>query len=143
MGPFVLSILFVLTFVLAWQFCSKAIRFSCLCYHLKKRRSSLLTKVFLFQKSCFKIKTKKTFKISSGFSIQKICRSLKRRVMLKIYSILFKRNVSSFCWLLSRRASIFMFCDKNQSTFCIEICWEKQPFIFCLFDESSVLFIEL
>ena len=52
--------------------------FSILVLSTKKRYSSFLKKVFVFQKICFKIKAFKTFKISIDCHI-KTCRSLKRR----------------------------------------------------------------
>ena len=49
----------------------------------KKRYSSFLKKVFVFQKICFKVKVLKTFETFTDCDI-KTCRSLKRRAILKI-----------------------------------------------------------
>ena len=54
----------------------------------KKRYSSFLRKVFVFQKICFKVKVLKSFKISTDCYI-KTCWSLKRRVILKIPGTVF------------------------------------------------------
>ena len=62
--------------------------FSVLVLSPKKRYSSFLKKVFLFQKIYFKVKVSKTFKISTDCHI-KICRSLKRRANMKIPSTAF------------------------------------------------------
>ena len=62
--------------------------FSVLVLSPKKRYSSFLKKVFLFQKIYFKVKVSKTFKISTDCHI-KTCRSLKRRANMKIPSTAF------------------------------------------------------
>ena len=59
--------------------------FSILVLSTKKRYSSFLKKVFVFQKICFKVKL---FKFFTGCYI-KTCRSLKRRAILKIPSTFF------------------------------------------------------
>ena len=59
------------------------VAFSNLVLSIKKRYSSFLKKVCMFQKICFKVKTLKAFKICSDCHI-KTCRSLKRRPILKI-----------------------------------------------------------
>ena len=64
------------------------VAFTILVLLTKKRYSSFLKKVFLFQKICFKVKVLKTFKISSDYH-RKTCRSLKRRATLKIPSTVF------------------------------------------------------
>ena len=56
-----------------------------LIFSTKKRYSSFLKNVFVFQKMFFKVKVLKTFKSSSDCHI-KICRSVKRRAILKISS---------------------------------------------------------
>ena len=61
---------------------------SVLVFSTKRRVSSFLIKVFIFQKICFKVTILKTFKISTDCHI-KICRSLKRRAILKIPSTVF------------------------------------------------------
>ena len=71
--------------------------FSFLLLSTKKRYSSFLKKVFVFQKICLKIKVLKSFKISTDCYI-KTCRSLKQRVILKIPSTVFQKNLCSFCW---------------------------------------------
>ena len=59
--------------------------FSMLMLSTKKRSSSFLKKVFVFQKICFGVKVLKNFKISTVCHI-KTCRSLKRKAILKIFS---------------------------------------------------------
>ena len=59
--------------------------FSILVVSTKKRYSSFLKKIFLFQKICFKVKVLKTFESITDCHI-KTCRSLKRRAVLKIPS---------------------------------------------------------
>ena len=49
----------------------------------KKRYSSFLKKVFVFQNICFKVKVSETFESFTDCHI-KTCRSLKRRAILKI-----------------------------------------------------------
>ena len=68
-------------------FCTEMLRFQSWSW-TKKRYSSFLKKVYVFQKICFKIKVLKTFKISSDFHIN-ACRSVKRRAILKILSAVF------------------------------------------------------
>ena len=80
---FVLIILFVLTLTFDMALLYGNDVFSILALSTKKRYSSFLKKVFVFQKMCFKVKVLKTFKISTGCHI-KTCRSLKRRAILKI-----------------------------------------------------------
>ena len=62
--------------------------FSLLVLSTKKRYSSFLKKVFVFQKICFKVKVLKTFETFTDYHI-KTCRSLKRRAILKIPSTVF------------------------------------------------------
>ena len=62
--------------------------FSLLVLSTKKRYSSFLKKVFVFQKICFKVKVLKTFETFTDCHI-KTCRSLKRRAILKISSTVF------------------------------------------------------
>ena len=54
-----------------------------LVFSTKKRYSSFLKNIFVFQKMFFKVKVLKTFKSSSDCHI-KICQSVKRRPILKI-----------------------------------------------------------
>ena len=64
----------------------------------KKRYSSFLKKVIVFQKICFKVKVLKSFKIATDCHIN-TCRSPKRRAIFKILSTVFKKDLCSFCWL--------------------------------------------
>ena len=57
--------------------------FSILVLSTKKRDSSFLKKVFVFQKIYFKVEVLKTFKIFTNFHI-KTCQSVTRRAILKI-----------------------------------------------------------
>ena len=59
--------------------------FSILVFSTKKRYSSFLKKVFVFQKICFKVEVLKMFKISTDCYI-KTCQSLKRNAILKVPS---------------------------------------------------------
>ena len=76
---FIITILFVLTLV------------SDRVVSTKKRYSSFLRKVFVFQKICFKAKVLKKFETFTDCHI-KTCRSLKRRAILKIPSTVFRRT---------------------------------------------------
>ena len=58
-------------------------------FQLKKRYSSFLEKVFVFQKICFKVKVLKTFETFTDCRHIKTCRYLKRRAILKIPSTVF------------------------------------------------------
>ena len=88
---FVITILFVLTLASDMAALYGNDAFSILVLPTKKRYSSFLKKVFVFQKICFKVKVLKTFKIFSDCHI-KTCRSLKRRAILKIPSTVFRRT---------------------------------------------------
>ena len=80
---FVLTILFSLTLAFDVAVLYENDAFSVLVPSTKKRYSSFLKKVFIFQTICFKVL--KTFKISS-YCLIKTCSSLKRRAILKIPS---------------------------------------------------------
>ena len=82
--------------------------FSILVLSSKKRYSSFLKKVFLFQKSCFKVKVLKTIKISTDCHI-KTYRPLKRRTILKIPSTVLQKNLCSSVGfkMKSLRKSVF------------------------------------
>ena len=87
MVHFVLTTLFVLTLasdmaVLYWS------AFSILVLSTRKRYSSFLKRVFVFQKMCFKVKLLRSFKIFTDCHI-KTCRSLKRTAIFKIPSAVF------------------------------------------------------
>ena len=82
---FVFAILFVLTLASHRAVLNGNDVFSILVISTKKRYSSLLKKVFVFQKICSKFNVLKTFKISTDCHM-KACRSLKRRAILKISS---------------------------------------------------------
>ena len=62
--------------------------FSILVLSTKKRYSSFLKKVFIFQEISFKVKLLKTLKICTDCHI-KTCRSVRRKVILKIPSTIF------------------------------------------------------
>ena len=71
--------------------------FSILVLSTKKRYSSFLKKIFVFEKICFKVKYWKRLKIFTDCYIR-TCRSLKRGAILKIPSTVFWKNLCSFCW---------------------------------------------
>ena len=75
----------------------------------KRRYSSFLKKVFVFQNICLKIKVLKAFKIFSNCS-KKTCWSLKRRAILKISSTLFSRTYALSVWfkMKPQRRRIFL-----------------------------------
>ena len=56
----------------------------------------------------------------------------KRRAIFKILSTVFRR---AYAFLLA--LNVFMCWYKNQLQFCPKTCTKEQPFIFCLFGESS------
>ena len=85
---FVLPILFVLTLVFDKAVLYGNVAFSIIIISSKKRYSSVLKKILVFQKTCFKFKVMKTLKIFSDCHV-KACRSLERRAILKIRSIFF------------------------------------------------------
>ena len=93
---FVIIIPFVLTLASDMAVLYRNDAFSILVRSTKKRYSSFLKKVFIFQKICFKVL--KMFKIFTDRQI-KTCRSLKRRAILKIPSTVFQKNLCSFRWL--------------------------------------------
>ena len=70
--------LFLLAFYMAVLYGNSAL--SRLLLSTKKRYSSFLKKLFVFQKICFKVKVLKTLKISTDCHIKR-CRSLKRRAI--------------------------------------------------------------
>ena len=112
----------------------------------RKRYSSFLKQVFVFEKICFKVKVLKTFRIFTDSQI-KTCRSLKRRAILKIPSTVFEKNLYSSCWLCnetSKKKRLPVLRQKH-TLFYRETCWKEQPFIFtvCLINhifQTSVLF---
>ena len=73
---FVLPILFVLILASDKAVLCRNIAFSIFVISTKKRYSSSLKKVFVFQKICFKVTLLKTFEMSSDCQV-KICQSLK------------------------------------------------------------------
>ena len=112
----------------------------------KKRYSSFLKKVLVFQKICFKAKVLKMFKVSTDCHI-KTCWSLKRRASSKIPSTFFRRAyaLSVGFKIKPLRKSIFKCSDKNQLKFCRKTCWEEQSFAFTVYlmnhlFQASVLF---
>ena len=88
---FVVAILFVLTLTSDRAVLNGSDVFSILVVSTKKRYSSFLKKVFVFQKICFKVKVLKTFETLTDCHI-KTCRFLKRRAILKIPSAVFRRT---------------------------------------------------
>ena len=97
-GHYVVTMLFVLTFPSDMAVLYGNDAFSILVCRTKKRCSSFLKNVFIFQRICFKFKVLKTFKHFTNHHI-KTCRSLKRRAILKIPSTVFQKKLFSFCWV--------------------------------------------
>ena len=85
---FVVVILFILTWLPDRAVLNGKNVLSTLVMSTKKRHSSFLKKVFVFQKICFKIKVLKTFETLTDCHI-KTCQSLKRRPFSKIPSTFF------------------------------------------------------
>ena len=89
----------------------------------KKRPSSFLKSVCVFQKIYFKVKVLKLFKISSDCHI-KACQSLKWRTILKIpilkEPILF---LLALKWNLYEKA---FSCVKIKTNFCRKPCWNAE-----------------
>ena len=85
---FAVVILFFLTLASGRAALNRNYVFSILVVSTKKRFSSFLKKVFVFQKICFKVKVLKTFETFTDCDI-KTCRSLKRKAILKIPSTSF------------------------------------------------------
>ena len=109
--------------------------FSILVLSTKKRYSSFLKKVSVYQKIRFKVKVLKTFKISTDCYI-KTLRSLKRRAILKIPSAFYRRTYAlSFCWFSNETSTKkrFPVQDKNQTRFSRKNCSKEQPFIFTVY----------
>ena len=88
---FELPILFVLAVASARVILYGNVAFSSLVISTKKRWSSFLEKVFVFQKICFKVKLLNTFKGSSYFRV-KTRLTLERRAILKIPNTDFQKN---------------------------------------------------
>ena len=86
-----LTILFVLTLASDVIVLYENSAFSILALSTKKRYSSFLKKVFVFQKTCFKIKVLKTFKTFSDCHI-KTCRSLPQTAISKFTCTTFRRT---------------------------------------------------
>ena len=80
-GPFLLTILFVLTLASDMAVLYGNDAFSILVLSTKKLYSRFLKKVSVFQKICFKVEVLKTLKISTDCHI-KTCRSRKRTAIL-------------------------------------------------------------
>ena len=85
---FVVAILFVLTLASDKGVLNGNDVFSILMVSTKKRYSSFLKKVFVFQKICFEVEVLKTFETSTDCHI-KTGQSLKQRAILKIPSTAF------------------------------------------------------
>ena len=63
--------------------------------------------------------------------------------MLKIPRSVFKKNLCYFCWFQNGTSinERFPLLKQSQLKFCWKICRKKQPFIFCLFEESPQTFV--
>ena len=105
--------------------------FSILVASTKKRYSSCLKKVFLFQKICFKVKVLNTF--------ETLIDCHKKRADLSNGG-LFSKSPVLFFWrtnplsvgfkMKTLRKSIFECQDNYQFNFCRKSYWKNQPFIF-------------
>ena len=93
----------------------------------KKRYSSFLKRVSVFQKIYCKVKVQKSFEIFSDCHI-KACQSLKWRAILKIPSTIFRRTyaLSVSFKMKPLRKSIFLYQEKNQFSFCHKPCWNTE-----------------
>ena len=89
----------------------------------KKRYSSFLKSVCIFQKIYFKVKVLKLFKISSDFHI-KACRSLKRKAILKI-PILKEPMLFLLVWKWNLYKKAFS-CVKTKTNICCKPCWNAE-----------------
>ena len=100
----------------------------------KKRSSSFLKKIFVFQKICFKVKVWKTFETFTDCHI-KTFRSLKRSTIWKSLVPFFRRTyaLSVVFKMKTLRKSVFECSDVNQLKFCLKCYWKKQPFIFTVY----------
>ena len=78
-----------------------------LVFSTKKLCSSFLKTVFVFQNICFKVKVLKIFETFTDCHI-KPCRSLKRRAILLIPSVVFYKNLCSFCWRIVNKLLFMM-----------------------------------
>ena len=122
--------------------------FSILVLSTKKRYSSFLKKVFVFQKIYFKVKVLKTFKIFTD--CHKKHADLTEDYFWRYLVPFFRRTYAlAVCFKMkSLKKSIFQFLDKNQPIFCRKAYWKEQPFIFtaCLmnhtFQTSVFLFLD-
>ena len=115
--------------------------FSILVVSTKKRYSSFLKKVFIFQKICFKVKVSKTFETFTDCHIKR-CRSPKWRDILKIPSTVFKKNLCSFSWLQNRNSKkkrLRMLRQKPTQLLSEKLLKEATINFYCLFDESRFL----
>ena len=92
-GPFLFTILFLLTLVSDMAILYGNDAFSILVLSTKKPHSGFLKKVLVFQKIYFKVKATKTFTIPTDCHI-KTCRSLKRRAISIIPNTVFRRTCS-------------------------------------------------
>ena len=111
--------------------------FSILVFSTKKRYSSFLKKVVVFQKICFKFKVLTTFKMSTNCHI-KTCRSHERRAILKIPSTVFQKNLCSF-HLLSNETSKNAFSSVKTNTdlnFDAKLSERSIIHFYCLFDQE-------
>ena len=85
---FVLPVQFALTLAFDRVVLYGNVALSFVLLSTKKRYSSFLRKILVFQKTCFKVKVLKTFKIPSGCHI-KTCQNLIWRAIFKIPSTVF------------------------------------------------------
>ena len=89
----------------------------------KKRYSSFLKNVCVFQKIYFNVKVLKSFKISSDCHI-KACRSLKWRAILKIPIL-----KEPLLFLLALKWNLYektLSCVKAKTNFCRKPCWNVE-----------------
>ena len=88
----------------------------------KKRCSSFLKGVCVFQKIYFKVKVLKSFKISSDCI--KAYRSLKWRTVLKIHTL-----KEPMLFLLALKSNLYekaFSCVKTKTNFCRKPCWNAE-----------------
>ena len=100
--------------------------FSILVLSSKKRYSSFLKKVFVFQKIFFKVKGLKTFKIFTDCHI-KTYRSLKRRLFWKSIVPFFRRTYALSAGLKMKplRKRVFQCKTKTNPNFAAKLVWRS------------------
>ena len=105
--------------------------FSILVVSTKRRYSSSLKKVFVFQKIYFKVKVLKTFKIPTDCHI-KTSWSVKRRAILKIPIQFFRRTYGLSVGFKMKLLRKSVFQCKSQHKFCRKTFWKEQSSIFTI-----------